>query len=226
MQTENVRKRAETDGQYESSNEPLNVAVYKIKDKANKNAKMFAEKDLVEVFTNNIYRKQREITGRLNLDPGNYVIIPSTFDKDVALKFYLRLYIEGEADTEISLDVKALNRGKKPKQPNPGPSKPDPKPSIPKPALPKPEPEVEPEPEPEPEPEEEEEELDYEDDAQYFDEYEITEGAEEEEPQPEEEEEEEEPELPPPPRRKFHKSDINKIMDVSGEVVSRACSVM
>ena len=214
MQTENVRKRAETNGQYESSNEPLNIAVYKVKDKANKNAKMFAEKDLVEVFTNSIYMSQREMTTRLNLDPGNYVIIPSTFDKDVALKFYLRLYIEGEADTEISLDTKALNKGKKPKQPNPGPSKPDPKP-----ALPKPEPELEPEPEVEPE----EEELVYDDDAQYFDEYEITEGLEEEEPQPEEEEEEE---LPPPPRRKFYKSNINQIMDVSGEVVSRACLVM
>jgi len=50
------------------------------------------------------YEMTREVTGRFRLTPGYYVIIPSTYDMNVKLKFLLRLSTE----TEL-LDAKSLD---------------------------------------------------------------------------------------------------------------------
>lgn len=36
----------------------------------------------------------REVFARLELDPGRYIIIPSTFDPDIAGEFLLRVYTD------------------------------------------------------------------------------------------------------------------------------------
>jgi hypothetical protein len=65
-------------------------------------------RDLTEVYSNASYITQREVTGRCDLQPGNYVIIPSTFDKDIAMKFVLRVFIEGQAENSVNVDSYAL----------------------------------------------------------------------------------------------------------------------
>jgi hypothetical protein len=67
MQTEQSRKRAETDGTYENSLEPINFAIYKVKDTALEKFgtnKKFTSKELVEVNKRTTYMAQREITQR------------------------------------------------------------------------------------------------------------------------------------------------------------------
>jgi len=80
--------------------EALAFAVYKIKnaDAASKkieHGKKFTENQLEEVGRIKTYLYQRQVCKRFNLPAGEYVIIPACFDKDVNLKFLLRLFIEG-----------------------------------------------------------------------------------------------------------------------------------
>ena len=67
MQTEQSRKRAETDGSYENSLEPINFAIYKVKDTALEKFgtnKKFTSKELTEANMRTTYLAQREITQR------------------------------------------------------------------------------------------------------------------------------------------------------------------
>jgi hypothetical protein len=69
MQTEQVRKRAEGDGTYENSLEPINFSIYKVKDNALEKFgtnKKFTNRELTQAFTKNTYLAQREITNRYN----------------------------------------------------------------------------------------------------------------------------------------------------------------
>jgi calpain, invertebrate len=40
------------------------------------------------------YINSREVTKRFRVDPGNYVIIPSTYDEDHDCEFMLRIFTE------------------------------------------------------------------------------------------------------------------------------------
>ena len=44
------------------------------------------------------YINRREVTKRFRLPPGDYIIIPSTYDSDKAGKFLLRIFTEKQAD--------------------------------------------------------------------------------------------------------------------------------
>jgi hypothetical protein len=100
-----TRKRLETNGAYESCNEPLNLAVYKIVNKKklnriNENEKSnlntcYNSNDCVKIFSNRVYLTQREITKQIDLPmPGSYLIIPSLFEKNVEMKFLLRIFVQ------------------------------------------------------------------------------------------------------------------------------------
>ena len=47
-----------------------------------------------------IFTNLREVTARYELEPGLYVIIPSTFKANKESRFYLRVYTEKDADME------------------------------------------------------------------------------------------------------------------------------
>ena len=42
----------------------------------------------------------QELTKRFKLDPGYYLIIPSTFDEDQDLEFMLRIFTENPIETK------------------------------------------------------------------------------------------------------------------------------
>ena len=110
MQTEQVRRRLEFNNEYSDSNVPISFSVYRIKNEHSslnspRDLKKYAKSDLVEVYYDSSYVGQREISKRLSLEPGGYVIMPSLFEKDVAMKFLLRIFIEGEELESTSSSV-------------------------------------------------------------------------------------------------------------------------
>ena len=106
MQTESVRRRAEIDGTYESSNEAISFEVYKIRaDTRGERIKKFKPDELEKVFSRKSYINQRAITERMSFPIGDYVIIPSTFDGNVDLKFMLRVFIESTVEKKVNLQI-------------------------------------------------------------------------------------------------------------------------
>lgn len=96
VQTSQIKKRLETDGSYERSNEPVSFSIFSIKDQnfINKsNRKISLNPYLLErINSTGLYTYQRQITKLISLNPGYYLIIPSTFDKDVSIDFVLRVF--------------------------------------------------------------------------------------------------------------------------------------
>jgi hypothetical protein len=45
------------------------------------------------------YLNEREVVMRFRVPPGNYVVIPSTFDEDKNCKFMLRIFTESKITT-------------------------------------------------------------------------------------------------------------------------------
>lgn len=50
--------------------------------------------NLQRIASSGAYLNKREVTKRFNLNPGEYVIIPSTFEEDAEIKFLLRIFSE------------------------------------------------------------------------------------------------------------------------------------
>jgi hypothetical protein len=46
----------------------------------------------------------RSISFRFKVEPGNYLIVPCTYEKDVRLGFLLRVYTESEIESDSILD--------------------------------------------------------------------------------------------------------------------------
>jgi hypothetical protein len=96
--------------------EALAFAIFKVKDAdaaASKleNGKKFTSKQLTEVGRFTTYLYARQVCKRFNLPAGEYVIIPATFDKDVNLKFLMRVFVEGALSDSVK--VTNLNKHKK-----------------------------------------------------------------------------------------------------------------
>jgi hypothetical protein len=51
----------------------------------------------------------RNISKRFKLEPGDYVIVPSTYDENVRLKFWLRVFTESELGREVTLHENTTN---------------------------------------------------------------------------------------------------------------------
>lgn len=58
----------------------------------------------VFLFTLGAYINKREVTGRFRVKPGNYVLIPSTYEADREGQFLIRIFSEGRS-TGKSLNV-------------------------------------------------------------------------------------------------------------------------
>ena len=98
IQTESVRLRSEGKAPFE----PICFRIYSIKNDAHgkpvpTNGSPIDFSLLEEAGKMPIYLATREISKRFTLKPGNYVIIPSTFDKNKNMKFVLRVYYESES---------------------------------------------------------------------------------------------------------------------------------
>jgi len=110
MQTETVRKRVENNGKYESSFEDLSFRIYSVKNNAELTQDFkYDPKMLTEYDKLPFYLASREVTKRFSLKPGKYVIIPSMFEKNVNMKFLLRVFYES-LNEEISSLHANVNR--------------------------------------------------------------------------------------------------------------------
>ncbi len=76
IQTDTAKRRSMT-GRYEDSNLQINVSIYKINNSDKGNRKRYTEDQLEEIYTGPSYFNLRSISTRLDLEPGDYVIIPS-----------------------------------------------------------------------------------------------------------------------------------------------------
>ena len=54
----------------------------------------FDAKDLKRIGASGAYQNKRAVTKRFHLRPGEYVIVPSTFDEDTEVDFVLRIFSE------------------------------------------------------------------------------------------------------------------------------------
>ena len=57
--------------------------------------------DLEEVDSTGNYINRREIAKRFRVPPGNYVIIPSTFEEDKEGHFMIRIFTEQKAEKHL-----------------------------------------------------------------------------------------------------------------------------
>jgi hypothetical protein len=57
-------------------------------------------KDLDRIGTSGPYINKREVTYQCRVPPGNYIIIPSTYDEDREVKYLLRVFTESDADVK------------------------------------------------------------------------------------------------------------------------------
>lgn len=89
----------------ESSEEFIQFRLYRIKDGleidniSGCSSKLYANQ-LDRVGSSGSYINSREVTKRFRVPPGNYLIIPSTYDEDRDCEFMLRIYTEKVIDTK------------------------------------------------------------------------------------------------------------------------------
>ena len=93
MQTEQVQRRVEFNNNFADSNVPIAFGLFKIKDDFHNKSRKFSQNELIKVFNDSNYVGHREISKRFDLEPGSYVLIPSIFEKDVAMKYFVRVFI-------------------------------------------------------------------------------------------------------------------------------------
>ncbi|KFM59653.1 Calpain-A, partial [Stegodyphus mimosarum] len=75
----------------------ISFVVFKVKEPVRQTLKNFRE--IEEVGSSGPYVNYREVFGRFEIPPGNYIIVPATFEPNSPGSFYIRVY----ADTQASL---------------------------------------------------------------------------------------------------------------------------
>lgn len=95
LQTESAQRRLEkTGGQFNGSYEALGFYIYSIKPGSKKINDKYDKNVLTRVNQVNVFLYQKEMSKRCEHPPGNYIVIPCLYEKDKAMKFLLRVYIE------------------------------------------------------------------------------------------------------------------------------------
>lgn len=110
MQCDQIRKRLESDdGGYENSVEPIGFSLFSILANNDHLPRPFRARKLVaqvdsnscqRIASSGIYLYKREINKKISLEPGSYVLVPSVFDKDVSLRYVLRVFYYTPNDSE------------------------------------------------------------------------------------------------------------------------------
>jgi len=108
MQKDSRLKRIEVDYQ-ESEECYIQFRLYRVtipSDEFDPEAgkKLYANQ-LERIGTSGSYINSREITKRFRVEPGKYLIIPSTYDEDKHCEFLLRIFTEAEMTQASSLEV-------------------------------------------------------------------------------------------------------------------------
>ncbi len=108
MQKYTRQKRMQINGQ--SAEEFIQLRLYRVNDNIdvsifqNGVGQKLYPKDLERVGTTGSYINKREVTYQHRVPPGNYIIIPSTYEPNKEAKFLLRIYTESHADS-ISMNI-------------------------------------------------------------------------------------------------------------------------
>ncbi|CAF0958320.1 unnamed protein product [Adineta ricciae] len=91
------QKRQQT--RVQQAEEYINLRLYRIKDSVNvsqvEQGCKFYPKDLERQGDTGSYINKREVTGRFRVKPGNYILIPSTYESDREGEFLVRIFTEG-----------------------------------------------------------------------------------------------------------------------------------
>ena len=99
---------------YTGKENSINFHIFKVKEGAIKDSSnKFSKKDLTKIYCNEYYTNGREVTARLNLDPGDYVIIPSTFEPNMEMKYLIRVFLEGRVENfrdSLAQGINSLGR--------------------------------------------------------------------------------------------------------------------
>lgn len=106
MQKDSRLKRIKTKA--DSAEEFIQFRLYKIKDEdqiddSKTTGLKFYSNQLERIGTSGSYINSREVTKRFRIEPGYYLIIPSTYEDDRSCEFMLRILTEEaiEAKSEI-----------------------------------------------------------------------------------------------------------------------------
>lgn len=98
----------------ESAEEFVQLRVFRVNDGVDLsvfqsgNGQKLYPADLERIGTSGAYINKREVTYQCRVPPGNYIIIPSTYEANKESKFLLRIFTETPADT-ISMNIGMLN---------------------------------------------------------------------------------------------------------------------
>lgn len=108
MQKYTRQKRMQTGGQ--SAEEFIQLRLYRVNHgvdlsvfQSGSGEKLYP-RDLERVGTSGAYINKREVTYQSRVPPGNYILIPSTYDVNREAKFLLRIFTETPAET-ISMNI-------------------------------------------------------------------------------------------------------------------------
>ena len=100
MQKDSRLKRLKT-GQ-DSCEEYIQFKLFKVKDGVETDGVRLYGSQLDRIGASGSYINSREVTKRFRVDPGNYLIIPSTYDEGKESEFLLRVF------TETPIDAKSV----------------------------------------------------------------------------------------------------------------------
>lgn len=108
MQKYTRQKRMQMNG--EQAEEFIQLRVFRVNDgvdvsvfQSGTGEKVYP-RDLERVGTTGAYINKREVTYQCRVPPGNYIIIPSTYEPNHEAKFLLRIFTEVPADS-ISMNI-------------------------------------------------------------------------------------------------------------------------
>lgn len=100
MQKDTRAKRSRNRG--EPAEEFIQFRIFKIKDGIDEKdtGMKYYSSELERIGTSGNYINKREVTKRFRVSPGNYIIIPSTYDENHECKFLLRVFTEHTIEAE------------------------------------------------------------------------------------------------------------------------------
>ena len=103
MQTETTKRRFETKGSYSDCFEALGFELYIVKPGSKlQNDNKYHKLSLEQKTRTSIFKRNREISKRTELAPGDYTIMPCLFNKNRSMQYFLRIYYETDSKKQLA----------------------------------------------------------------------------------------------------------------------------